>query len=83
METIDRDRFDVASSMDVNALKYIHMVNDHQQFPAARVSYGTEKGYVIYLLIVVLPKFWQYRNLQLQPILVNKIVILSPKTNDT
>ena len=40
IESIDRNRFDVASSMDVIALRHIHMVNDHQQFPAARVSYG-------------------------------------------
>ena len=49
IETIDKNRFDVASSMDVNALRYIHMVNDHQQFPAARVAYGAAIGHVIYM----------------------------------
>ena len=37
---IDRHKFDLASSMDDKALSYIGLVNDHQQFPAARVAYG-------------------------------------------
>ena len=49
IETIDKNRFDVAGSMDVNALRYIHIVNDHQQFPAARVAYGAAIGHVIYM----------------------------------
>ncbi len=35
--------------MDDKALGYIGLVNYHQQFPAARVAYGAEKGETIYM----------------------------------
>jgi hypothetical protein len=35
--------------MDDKALRYIGLVNDHQQFPAARVHYGAERGETIYM----------------------------------
>ena len=35
--------------MDDRALWYIGLVNDHQQFPAARVAYGALQGENIYM----------------------------------
>jgi hypothetical protein len=35
--------------MDDKALRYIGLVNDHQQFLAARVHYGAERGETIYM----------------------------------
>ena len=49
IETINKHKFDLARSMDDKALQYIGLVNDHQQFPAARVAYGADKGETIYM----------------------------------
>ncbi len=49
VETITKHQFDLAGSMDDKALRYIGLVNDHQQFPAARVHYGEEQGETIYM----------------------------------
>ena len=35
--------------MHDKALRYIGLVNDHQQFPAARVAYIVERGETIYM----------------------------------
>ena len=49
VETITKHQFDLAGRMDDKALRYIGLVNDHQQFPAARVHYGAERGETIYM----------------------------------
>ncbi len=39
-DTIDELRFQYARNMDKMALAYVNSVNDHQQYPAARVAHG-------------------------------------------
>jgi hypothetical protein len=49
VETFTKHQFDLAGKIDDKALRYIGLVNDHQQFPAARVHYGAEVGEKIYM----------------------------------
>jgi len=49
METIVKNKFDLATKIDNKALAYIGLVNDHQQFPAARVEFGASQGVEVYM----------------------------------
>ncbi len=49
VETITKHKFYLAGRMDDKALRYIGLVNNHQQFPAARVHHGAEQGETIYM----------------------------------
>jgi hypothetical protein len=49
VETITKHQFDLAVSKDDKALRYIGLVNNHQQFPAARVHYGSAQSETIYM----------------------------------
>lgn len=49
METITKHKFDLAQQMDDKALAYISLVNDYQQFPAARVAHGAQHGVAVYM----------------------------------
>jgi hypothetical protein len=44
MSMIDRKRHDIEEFMDEKALRYLGLVNDHQQYPAARVQFGLDQG---------------------------------------
>ncbi len=49
VETITKHWFDLAGKIDDKALRYIGLINNHQQFPAARVHYGAERGEKIHM----------------------------------
>jgi hypothetical protein len=49
METIVKHKFDLAQKIDNKALAYIGLLNDHQQFPAARVDFGASQGVDVYM----------------------------------
>jgi hypothetical protein len=41
---IDCKRYDLEEFIDEKALRYLALVNDYQQFPAARVKFGLDQG---------------------------------------
>jgi hypothetical protein len=49
IESINKLKYDLAQQMDDKALRYIVLVNDHQQFPAARVAYGAQKRVEVFM----------------------------------
>ncbi len=49
-DTIAKLQFEHARNMDDKALAYVNSVNDHQQYPAARVAHGARfEGETIYM----------------------------------
>ena len=53
IETISKHKckhkYDLAQQMDDKALRYIGLVNDHQQFLGVGVTYGTQRGVEVYM----------------------------------
>ena len=44
MAMIDRKRYELEEFIDEKGLRYLALVNDYQQFPAARVKFGLDQG---------------------------------------